>query len=67
MVAAVGFDAENVPKKKQTAILLNVAGEEATEVLNTFTFAEEDDRDDPQAILMKFQNYCEPKKNITYE
>ena len=41
------------PKRKQTAILLNVAGEEAIEVFNTFTFAEEDDRDDPQAILTK--------------
>ena len=40
--------------------------EEAIEVFNTFTFAEDSDKDDPEAILAKFQNYCESKKNITY-
>jgi hypothetical protein len=66
-MSATGFDATNVPKKKQAAILLNIAGEEAIEVFNTFTFAEDEDKEDPEAILAKFQNYCEPKKNITYE
>ena len=66
-MSATGFDATNVPKKKQAAILLNIAGEEATEVFNTFTFAEDEDKDDPEDMLAKFQNYCEPKKNITYE
>ena len=66
-MSATGFDATNVPKKKQAAILLNIAGEEAIEVFNTFTFAEDEDKDDPEDILAKFQNYCEPKKNITYE
>ncbi|CAB4033557.1 Hypothetical predicted protein [Paramuricea clavata] len=66
-MSATGFDVTNVPKKKQAAILLNIAGEEAIEVFNTFTFAEDEDKDDPEGILAKFQNYCEPKKNITYE
>ena len=66
-MSATEFDATNVPKKKQAAILLNIAGEEAIEVFNTFTFAEDEDKDDPEDILAKFQNYCEPKKNITYE
>jgi hypothetical protein len=66
-MSATGFDARNVPKKKQAAILLNIAGEEAIEVFNTFTFAEDEDTDDPEDILAKFQNYCELKKNITYE
>ena len=50
-MSATGFDATNVPKKKQAAILLNIAGEEAIEVFNTFTFAE--DEDDPEDILAK--------------
>ena len=66
-MSVTGLNATSVPKKKQAAILLNIAGEEAIEVFNTFTFAEDNDKDDPEAILAKFQNYCEPKKNITYE
>ena len=57
-MAATGLNATSVPKKKQPAILLNIAGEEAIEVFNTFTFAEDNDKDDPEAILAKFQNYC---------
>jgi hypothetical protein len=52
-MSATGFDATNVPKKKQAAILLNIAGEEAIEVFNTFTFAEDEDKDDPEDILAK--------------
>ena len=66
-MSAKGFNGTSVPKKKQAAILLNIAGVEAIEVFNTFTFAKDDDKDDPEAILAKFQNYCEPKKDITYE
>ena len=55
--------------KLQSCNQLNIAGVEAIEVFNTFTFANNDDKDDPEAILClaKFQNYCEPKKNITHE
>ena len=65
-MSASGFDTKEVSKKKQAAILLNLAGEEAIEVYNTFTFDEGGDQD-PEVILKKFQEYCEPKKNITYE
>ena len=66
-MSATGYNATSVPKKKQAAILLNIAAEEAIEVFNTFTFANDEEKDDPETILEKFQNYCEPKKNITYE
>ena len=36
-MSSTGFDAEAVPKKKQVAIILNIAGEEAIKVFNTFT------------------------------
>ena len=63
-MSATGYNATSVPKKKQAAILLNIAGKEAIEVFNTFTFAIDEEKDDPEIILAKFQNYCEPK-NIT--
>ena len=66
-MSAMGYSATSVPKKKQAAILLNITGEEAIEVFNTFTFANDEEKDDPEIILAKFQNYCEPKKNIKYE
>ena len=65
-MSATGLDAESVPKKKKVAIILNLAGEEAIEVHNSFTFTEAE-RDDPAALLAKFQQHCEPKKNVTYE
>ena len=44
-MSASGFDTKEVSKKKQAAILLNLAGEEAIEVYNTFTFDEGGDQD----------------------
>ena len=65
-MSAAGYDSKEVPKRKQAAILLNLAGEEAIEVYNTFTFDDETEQD-LEVILQKFQEYCEPKKNITFE
>ena len=65
-MSATGLDAESVPKKKKVAIILNLAGEEAIKVHNSFTFTEAE-RNDPAALLAKFQQHCEPKKNITCE
>ena len=65
-MSAAGYDSKEVPKRKQAAILLNLDGEEAIEVYNTFTFDDETEQD-PEVILQKFQEYCEPKKNITFE
>ncbi len=50
-----------------SSLFLHVAGEEAVEVYNTFTFEEEDDKQNLTKIMEKFENYCNPKKNITYE
>ncbi|OCT91956.1 hypothetical protein XELAEV_18015013mg [Xenopus laevis] len=48
------------------ALFLTVAGQEAIDVYNTFQFAEAE-KDNFNAVLKKFENYCVPRKNITYE
>ncbi|XP_039870493.1 uncharacterized protein LOC120723214 [Simochromis diagramma] len=55
------------PPKVQSSLFLHVAGEEAVEVYNTFTFAENGDEHKLMKIMEKFEEYCNPKKNITYE
>ncbi|KAL4008088.1 hypothetical protein ACER0C_001940 [Sarotherodon galilaeus] len=55
------------PPKVQSSLFLHVAGEEAVEVYNTFTFAENGDEHKLTKIMEKFEEYCNPKKNITYE
>ena len=55
------------PVAQQTAIFLHVAGEEAMEVYNTFTFGENEDRTNLEHVIDKFTNYCTPKKNVVFE
>ena len=54
------------PEKVQCSTLLTVAGEDAVEIYNTFTFSSgETDKIEP--LISKFQAYCIPKKNISFE
>ncbi|KAI5107408.1 hypothetical protein C0J45_3046 [Silurus meridionalis] len=55
------------PAKVQSSLFLHVAGEEALEVYNTFTFDDADDPNKLDIIMEKFEDYCNPKENITYE
>jgi hypothetical protein len=53
---------------RKIALLLTVAGTEAIEVYNTFEYnGENDDSTKYSCILEKFEAYCSPKKNETYE
>ena len=54
------------PEKVRCSTLLTVAGEDAVEIYNTFTFAS-GETDKIEALISKFQAYCIPKKNITFE
>ena len=56
----------NDPKEEGTksAILLHVAGPEALEVYNTFTWEAEADKEKVEKIMEKFQLYCTPRKNV---
>ena len=55
-------------EKVQVATLLTVIGEEAREVFSTFTnWAEAGDAEKFEPVLEKFENYCQPHKNIPFE
>jgi len=52
----------------QVATLLTVIGEEAREVFSTFTdWDHEGDDAKIQPVLAKFEQYCQPRKNIPFE
>lgn len=53
-------------EKLQCALLLHCAGEQAQELYNTFTFTQ-DEADKIESLIKKFEDYCTPKKNTTYE
>lgn len=50
----------------KVAILLNIVGEEAVEVFNTFNLTEEQKKN-YDIVVKKFEEFCIPKKNIVYE
>ncbi|XP_065888776.1 uncharacterized protein [Dysidea avara] len=51
----------------QAATFLHVAGTEALEVYNTFTWESDDDKSKVDKITEKFDGYCNPRKNVTSE
>lgn len=53
-------------EKLQCSLLLHCIGEDAVEVFNTFTFGE-DEKDKINPLLKKFEDFCNPIKNQTYE
>ena len=59
--------------KTKNAILLTVAGAEAINVFNTFTFTEADHVSETDttpnhsAVIAKFEAHCSPRQNETYE
>ena len=54
-------------EKVQSATLLHVAGEEALEIYNTFAWDHEGDENKVNTIMAKFEAYCYPRKNVTWE
>ena len=63
-IVASGY--EKKPKKEKSYMLLNLAGEQAIEELDTFTFGDDEDVDGPEQVIRKFEEYYMPKRNITY-
>ena len=53
--------------KTQTSTLLHIIGEAALDIYNTFIFESEDDSMKQDVVLKKFEEYCMPKRNITFE
>ena len=59
----------NKSEEQKIALLLHVAKSSAIEVYNTFTFdsTNEASSETFANVIDKFEKYCNPKKNITYE
>ena len=54
-------------EKTQAATLLHVVGAEALEVYNNFTWDNDGDNMKVEQIMAKFEAYCNPRKNVTWE
>ena len=63
-LVATGLDTKT--SKQKIALLLHVARKQAIEVFNTFSFTDEEEGDF-DSVIEKFNAYCNPKKNETYE
>ncbi len=51
-------------KKVKAYTLLNLAGPEALDKFETFTFEDGEDREDPEVLVKKFDELCLPVKNV---
>jgi hypothetical protein len=61
---ASGHDGK--PEKQKVALLLHVARKQAIDVFNTFALTEEQ-KADYDVVVQRFETYCSPKTNETYE
>ena len=52
-------------KKTRAYILLNLAGKGVNKSAKSFTYTEDESKEDPACLKAKFKALCEPKKNIT--
>ncbi|XP_030749218.1 uncharacterized protein LOC115877199 [Sitophilus oryzae] len=57
---------ENKADDRKIAIFMNIAGEEALDVFNTFKLSNQD-KSDYTKVLEEFEKYCAPRKNIINE
>lgn len=64
-IAAIGADEKS--EKMKASVFLHVVGDEALEVYNNFTFDNVADKMNLAKIIEKFEAYCIPKKNVTFE
>lgn len=53
------------PEEKKVAVFLNLIGDDALELYNTFKF--EGETKDLATVKKKFDEYCSPKKNVIFE
>ena len=53
--------------KAQCSLFLHCIGDAALQVYNTFEFPDENDKMKLKVVMKKFEDYCIPKRNVTYE
>lgn len=63
----VASGAKDKSKEAQTAIILHCAGSKVIEIFDQFVFASADDNKDPEIVLQKLEEYCNPRKNEVVE
>ena len=56
---------ERKENKVKCSIFLSCIGPQGREIYNTFTFSQEEENFDYNAIVQKFENFCIPRQNIT--
>ena len=56
-----------IDKKRQSYILLNLAGHEAIERSKSFIYEEGESSEDPEVLIKKFSDLCRPQSNKTME
>lgn len=64
-LAATEYDGKD--DKIQCSVFLHTIGDDALEVYNTFEFASNDDRVKLDVVTGKFEDYCNPRKYVTFE
>ena len=52
--------------KAQTSMFLHIIGDASLDIYNTFEFAQGDEMK-LEKVMQKFEKYCMPKRNVTYE
>jgi hypothetical protein len=55
------------PEKVQASLFLHIIGPAALEVFNTFEFEADTDKEKLAKVKEKFEAYCKPKRNVTFE
>ena len=53
------------PEKQRVAIFLHLIGDDALEIYNTFSLSPAEEKLD--VLFRKFEEYCNPRRNITFE
>ena len=64
MIASINNAKED---RTKSARFLHVAGQEALEIYNTFTWETDGDEKKVTKIMKMFKCYCMPRKNVTWE
>ena len=59
------LDAE--PADYRKAVFLSVIGEEAFDIFEGFAFTDEEDEDDIEVVIEKFEQFCVGESNEIYE
>ena len=67
MLYLTAIRADEKSAKMKASVFLHVVGEDALEVYNNFQFQDDANKMELDKILEKFEDYCIPKRNVTFE